>query len=310
MSRSRRAFTLIELLVVIAIIALLISILLPALGRARKAAQQAISLSNIRQINTAAAAYQTSFKGYLPITLAYAPRYTPSVVQSKPNGDGYATWTAFGKNASGYWAKGGIRVGKGGDMLAADRPLNPFVYPDLQIYAPAPPATLPETAPERTTLEMPAFRDPADKISHQRAWPNPNSSDRRAPDFSTSYNDVGTSYHYNIKWWDSPDVKGSFGEKMRFGTKRLQVADSFSTSRFVWVHDQYPDTVVYDDALERVTNGYGDVNKGVMGFMDGHAAYLEFFHAGTKDPITGKDKAFENENYTFVFPDLKQPGTN
>lgn len=64
-----QGFTLIELLVVISIIALLVGILLPALGAARKTAQRAVCLSNQRQIGVAMMTYATGNKGLLPYTM-------------------------------------------------------------------------------------------------------------------------------------------------------------------------------------------------------------------------------------------------
>jgi prepilin-type N-terminal cleavage/methylation domain-containing protein len=64
---SLKAFTLVELLVVIGIIAILISILLPTLGRARESAKRTQCLSNLRQIAVLMNMYANQFKGTVPV---------------------------------------------------------------------------------------------------------------------------------------------------------------------------------------------------------------------------------------------------
>jgi len=61
-----RAFTLVELLVVIAIIAVLVSILLPALNRARQAVQTATCMSNLRQTGIAMQMYLNDNRNTYP----------------------------------------------------------------------------------------------------------------------------------------------------------------------------------------------------------------------------------------------------
>jgi len=80
-------FTLIELLVVISIIAMLIALLLPALGLARTVANNAIGTSNHRQILVATHAFQSDF-GHLP-----APHRASALSGQGPNDSSF--WMSF-----------------------------------------------------------------------------------------------------------------------------------------------------------------------------------------------------------------------
>lgn len=63
---ARRGFTLIELLVVIAVIALLLSIILPSLKKAKQVTRRTVCLSNMRQMGIALHCYQMEYGDHLP----------------------------------------------------------------------------------------------------------------------------------------------------------------------------------------------------------------------------------------------------
>lgn len=72
------AFTLVELLVVIGIIAVLMTVLLPALHLARESARKAACLSNLRQIGIAIQAYANDNRGRIP----FGPKAPPMMTAS------------------------------------------------------------------------------------------------------------------------------------------------------------------------------------------------------------------------------------
>jgi prepilin-type N-terminal cleavage/methylation domain-containing protein/prepilin-type processing-associated H-X9-DG protein len=65
--QHKQGFTLIELLVVISIVALLISILLPALAKARQASWNVVCINQLKSLGVAGAIYQSDFKDLFPL---------------------------------------------------------------------------------------------------------------------------------------------------------------------------------------------------------------------------------------------------
>ena len=305
--KRRQGFTLIELLVVISIIALLISILLPSLGKSRKAARMIQSMSNLKGQNVASSSYRDDMKGFMPCTLTYYRGGTP---WSKADPTklpteylaGWCTWSYGGKNSGTKSKYAGLKTDF--DVEAADRPLNPYVYPNLKFEAPAwtypqvptGAACMDKNYPDRDKADAAVFKDPSDKIDYQQNWPNPDTKT-----FLSAYEAVGNTYQFNAKWWQPIIQKlgqSKFVESFNFGAARMAQADNYQPSRFVWVHDQTADLVVNSPPKFRLKNGYDDYNKSVMGFMDGHGAYLTVIGGNTAE-------AYSNDKYTFVFEDLR-----
>ncbi len=292
--KRRQGFTIIELLVVIAIIALLISMLLPAIGKARKNARKAISMSNLRQVLSASATYTTDNRSKPPFQLSYAR----GGVKSSTSGalEGAATWSYGGKNCNKYWGTQYPNF----DIEAADRPLNKYLYPNVECYAPPPPAKLPANAEDRTSLQFPVYHDPSDReLTYQR----PSAGAFPSPTYGIStYDDVGTSYQFNLKWlFEGPMYKLWNNDPVRAwdaGMQRMFLAENFASSRFVIFSDHYADAICNAKPKAMIKNGYDDINKSNLGFLDGHVKYVTCIPGNTAE-------SYSNDEYTMIFTDLR-----
>ncbi len=181
--REYRAFTLIELLVVVAIIALLISILLPSLGRAREQAKKVKCVSNLKQIGGAMLNYFTEMNDWFPFEKRPDPQAgAPGFHGFYYGGHPGRHLPIYGDNS--YWwgyTNAFYRDTPNG------RPFNRYMYTDLPSWDVPPADHLYEVV-----RNLPLYRCPSDTGGF---WNAPGGQDSECG--RELYREVGTSYDLN-----------------------------------------------------------------------------------------------------------------
>lgn len=263
-SRQARAFTLIELLVVVAIIAVLISILLPALGRAREQAKQTKCVANLRSIGGAMHQYFGENKDWFPFEKRnisttgplHGFYYGGHPGRRLPNDP--SEW--WGYNSPVY------------RDTPRGRPFNRYIFNDLPDWDV--PVTDPLFEKVRDELDQ-IYACPSDTGGY---WNNQGPSDPES-DFPIHYS-TGSSYdiNYHFVWrWAAaftppgvpPAVRNRYLER---GNKFLAKQRALSASRFI---------MLFEDPFDNAQwQGWGRMGwhklfaRYSFLFLDGHAAHI------------------------------------
>jgi prepilin-type N-terminal cleavage/methylation domain-containing protein len=190
---ARTGFTLIELLVAITIIALLISILLPSLKKAREQAKTVLCISNIKNIALASITYANADRtgNCIPIHPLTGEGTMGDVGSYDWGGkSGIGEPQQAHRSVTSIW---GTMYGRG----PATRPLNPILYKSMPTDFGEDPGPNQENWIADTKLDLDIYRCPSDRGysgHHFRAWEESRLS---------SYDHYGTSYAANTLWCNS-----------------------------------------------------------------------------------------------------------
>lgn len=254
MSHSRRrGFTLIELLVVVSIIALLISILLPSLARAKEQAKLVACQSNIGHVNKVLITYL--------FDLNKLPVYATS--SGSLCSWAYGGWS--GKNRlfwKNYYSLFNVQTNQ--------RPLSIYALKG-GTYA----EQINDTTP---TAEVPYYKCPSDTKSAQWQWGEYDIEQMSA------YDDCGTSFQMNWAWWvqtDNPSDPKNNDWLYRagiVGTKIWLKMYDKQSARFLSLFEDPCDYGLNIKLIEeqpgiQTLGFHGKFSRHVGAYLDGHVDY-------------------------------------
>ncbi|MGE0482342.1 MAG: DUF1559 domain-containing protein [Phycisphaerae bacterium] len=256
-SSGRRGFTLIELLVVVAIIALLISILLPSLARAREAGRLAKCLANLRTIGIAMHLYFGDNKDWFPFEKRNIDPATPLTAFYYGGSPGGPPWWGWQSAVYRDTPKG--------------RALNPYVFVN---------AGLSDRLETTADIGTPQWNETRRMFAKVFECPSDvggfYNNETGENNITSTYNETGASYDVNYHFlWNWAARYGPVVERYRYLQRAnafLQKQIEYQSSRMIILFEDPLDSSFWSRVPRR--GWHRTWNKHSLLFLDAHAANL------------------------------------